>query len=235
MKKLKQELKKHSDKENAKILQRYFKTGKGEYGEGDVFLGIIVPKQREIAKEFGGNLSFAHIEELLNSKIHEERLIGLLILIDRYKKGNNDKKKFIFDFYLKFVELGKINNWDLVDLSAPSVVGDFLINNPSEKNVLYLLANSDDLWKKRISIISCFAFIKMKQFDDCLKISEILLNDKHDLIHKAVGWMLREVGKRDEKVLICFLDKHCSRMPRVMLRYAIERLDEKTRKDYLYT
>jgi len=233
MKKLKDELKKHADFKKAKLLQRFFKTGKGEYGEGDVFLGIVVPKQREIVKKFGDNLSIAHVQKLLNSKIHEERLIGLLILVSRYKKSSEKEKKFIFDLYL--ANSKKINNWDLVDLSAPNIVGDFLVDKKQEREILYKLAKSENLWEKRISIISCFAFIRNNEFKDALAIAEILLNDKHDLIHKAVGWMLREVGKRNQKVEEDFLqeNKKYKQMPRTMLRYAIERFEEGLRKKYL--
>jgi 3-methyladenine DNA glycosylase AlkD len=231
MKKLKQELKKHADKEKAKLLQRFFKTGKGEYGEGDVFLGIVVPNQRKIAREFGKDLSFAHIQELLDSKIHEERLIGLLILIERYKKSDEKNKEFIFNFYLNAAKRNKINNWDLVDLSAHKIVGDFLLDE--DREILYKLARSDSLWEKRISIISCFAFIRAGDFTDAIKISEILLKDKHDLIHKAVGWMLREIGKKDLEVEEKFLRKYYKEMPRTMLRYAIERFEEGKRKKYL--
>ena len=230
MKHLKQELKKHSDKEKAKILQRFFKTGKGEYGEGDVFLGIVVPKQREIAKKFT-NLSIANIQRLLASKVHEERLIGILILIERYKKGNEKDKKFVFNLYLDAAKNSKINNWDLVDLSAGKIVGNFLLDK--KRTVLYKLAKNKNLWERRVAIISCFAFIRERQFKDALKISELLLEDEHDLIHKAVGWMLREIGKRNQEVEEKFLKKHYKKMPRTMLRYAIERFEEGLRKGYL--
>ena len=231
MKKLRKQLEEHSNPEKAKLLQRFFKTGKGKYGEGDVFLGIVVPKQRKIAKEFGKDLSFAHIQELLGSEIHEERLIGLLILIERYKKSDEKNKEFIFNFYLNAAKRNKINNWDLVDLSAHKIVGDFLVDK--DREVLYKLARSDSLWEKRISIISCFAFIRTGDFNDALKISEILLKDKHDLIHKAVGWMLREIGKKDLEVEEKFLRKFYKKMPRTMLRYAIEKFEEGKRKQYL--
>lgn len=232
MERLKAEITKHANKDKAKLLARYFKTGKGEYGEGDVFLGISVPKLREIAKEFGKDLSIAHIKELLNSEFHEKRMIGLFILIEKYEKSKqkNEREK-IFDFYLEYAKKGKINNWDLVDLSCRDIVGNFLLDKP--RDLLYKLVKSDNLWERRIAIISTSEFIRHNDFDDTIKISEILLKDGRDLIHKAVGWMLREIGKRDEKVLIYFLDKHARDMPRVMLRYAIERLDEKTRKKYL--
>jgi 3-methyladenine DNA glycosylase AlkD len=209
-------------------LQRFFKTGKGDYGEGDIFYGIKVPVQRGIAKLFK-DLSLIDLKELINSKVHEERLIAAFILIDQFKRGDHKKKKVIYDFYLK--NRKGINNWDLVDLSAPKIVGAYLIDK--EKDLLYKFARSEDLWEKRISIISTQAFIREHYFEDTLKISEILLNDKHDLIHKAVGWMLREVGNRDLKTEEEFLQKHYKTMPRTMLRYAIEKFPEKKRKSYL--
>lgn len=209
-------------------LQRFFKTGKGDYGEGDIFYGIKVPVQRGIAKLFK-DLSLIDLKKLIHSKVHEERLIAAFILIDQFKEGDHKKKKVIYDFYLK--NRKGINNWDLVDLSAPKIVGAYLIDK--EKDLLYKFARSEDLWEKRISIISTQAFIREHYFEDTLKISEILLNDKHDLIHKAVGWMLREVGNRDLKTEEEFLQKHYKTMPRTMLRYAIEKFPEKKRKSYL--
>ena len=249
LKKLESELIKKTNPEKAKILQRFFKTGNGQYGEGDIFLGIIVPEQRKIAKQFN-NLSIKEIQELLSSNIHEKRLIALLILIDKYKKADEKQKQDIFDFYLNNAK--NINNWDLVDLSAPNIIGDFLLEK--EKQLLYNLSKSENLWEKRIAIVSTYKFIKQDKFEDTLKISEILLNDKHDLIHKAVGWMLREVGKRNQDVLENFLKKYCRKskgfsassniknksnirryknMPRTMLRYAIEKFEEEKRKRYL--
>ena len=224
----KKELKEISNPRQAKILQRFFKTGKGEYGEGDIFLGVKVPDQRKIANKFS-ELSLKDLEKLLSSKIHEYRMSALFILIKQYEKANEQEKKKIFDFYLKNTK--NINNWDLVDLSAPKIVGDFLLDKP--KDVLYKLAKSNNLWERRIAIVSTVVFIRNNKFKDTLKISKTLLLDKHDLIHKAVGWMLREVGKRNQKVEEKFLKKHYSKMPRVMLRYAIERFEEKKRKFYL--
>ncbi len=228
LKDLELELKKHKNKEQAILLQRFFKTGKGQYGEGDIFLGITVPEQRKIAKKFQ-ELSIEEIQILLNSKIHEKRLIALFILIDRYKKAGEAEKKQIFDFYLTNTK--NINNWDLVDLSAPNIAGDFLLNK--NRKSLYQLTVSENLWERRISVLSTFIFIRNNQFEDSLKISEILLKDNHDLIHKAVGWMLREIGKRDEKELENFLKKHYKQMPRTMLRYSIEKFPEEKRKKYL--
>ena len=231
--KLKKELRKQADKKKAKLLQRFFKTGKGEYAEGDVFLGVIVPKQRKIAKDFFQKISLKEIQELLNSKIHEERLVGLIMLVYKYKdkKISEEKKEEIYNLYLKNTK--NINNWDLIDLTAPNIIGENLLKHPEKKKILYKLAKSQHLWERRIAVLSCFAFIREKQFEDAVKISEILLKDKHDLIHKAVGWMLREIGKRDEKTLENFLIKHHKTMPRTMLRYSIEKLNEKRRKEFL--
>jgi len=225
---IKKEIKKHANPEQASILQRFFKTGKGEYGEGDVFYGIKVPEQRKIAKQFKDS-SFTDLRSLLNSKIHEERLIAAFILVEQYKKGDDKKKKAVFDFYLKNKK--GINNWDLVDLSAPQIIGEHLLDK--EKDLLYKFAHSKNLWEKRISVLSTFIFIRNHFFDDTLNISEILLNDKHDLIQKAVGWMLREIGKRDLITEEEFLQKHYKTMPRTMLRYAIEKFPEEKRKAYL--
>ena len=224
---LKEELQNSGNKKQAELLQRFFKTGRGEYGDGDIFLGIKVPVQREIVKKY--DLKLEDIQDLLNSNIHEYRLSALFILIDKYKKSDDNRKKEIYEFYLKNTK--KINNWDLVDLSSHKIVGDYLINK--DRDILYRLANSENLWEKRISIISTFAFIKDKDFKDAIKISEILLKDKHDLIHKAVGWVLREIGKKDQKTLEDFLKKHYKEMPRTMLRYSIEKFPEEKRKKYL--
>jgi 3-methyladenine DNA glycosylase AlkD len=225
---LKKELKKLSNPKQAEILQGFFKTRKGEYGEGDIFLGIKVPEQRKVAGGFS-NLSLRDLEKLLNSKIHEYRMTALFVLVNKYKKADEDEKSKIFNFYLENTK--NINNWDLVDLSAPKIVGDYLLNKP--RNILYKLAKAENLWEKRIAIVSTWIIIRNNEFDDTLKIAKILLNDKHDLIHKAVGWMLREVGKRDQKIEEEFLKKYYLKMPRTMLRYAIERFDDEKRKFYL--
>jgi 3-methyladenine DNA glycosylase AlkD len=225
---LKKDLDKLKNPKQAKLLQGFFKTGKGEYGEGDIFLGIKVPVQRKVAKKYG-NLSLNEIQKFLNSKIHEYRLVALFILIDQYQKGDKIVKKRIADFYLKNTK--NINNWDLVDLSAPKILGDYLLDK--SRSVLYRLVKSKNLWERRISVLSTFAFINNNDFKDSLKISEKLLTDEHDLIHKAVGWMLREIGKRDQKKEEAFLKKHYKKMPRTMLRYAIERFPEPKRKSYL--
>ncbi len=216
------------------ILGRFFKTGPGQYGEGDVFIGVMVPQQRAIAKTCG-DMTFSEIEKLLLNKIHEFRLTALLILVYQYesavKNKNLLKQKEIYNFYIE--HLAYINNWDLVDVTAPNIVGSYLKNNKSSIKLLYTYAKSDNLWKRRIAIISTFTFIRNNDFEDTLKISEMLLDDKHDLMHKAVGWMLREVGKRDRKVLLKFLDSHSKQMPRTMLRYAIEHLDKNMKSYYM--
>ncbi|MDD5569170.1 MAG: DNA alkylation repair protein [Candidatus Pacebacteria bacterium] len=226
--KIKKELEKAGDKERARNSRWFFKTGKGEYGEGDIFWGIKVPEQRQIAKKFS-HISLKEIEELLHDKVHECRLTALLVLVEKYAKAGEKEKEIIFKFYLKNYKY--INNWDLVDLSAPKIVGDFLLSK--NRKILYELAKSDNVWKKRIAVLVTFAFIKNKDLTDALKIAEILLNDEHDLIRKAVGWMLRETGKRDKKAEIDFLEKYASQMPRVMLRYAIEKLSPAERSYFL--
>lgn len=231
---LDKKLKKLANPEKAAILQRFFKTGKGEYGEGDRFLGLVMGENRMLAKEFR-DLGLDDIQELLGTDVHEKRMIAVLILVDQFnrakKKGNESKMKEIFDFYLKNAR--RVNNWDLVDLSAPHIVSGYLMDKVSEREVLYKLVKSDNLWERRISILGCFGFIKKGDFKDAVRISEILLKDSHDLIHKAVGWMLREIGKKDVSVLKDFLKKHCKDMPRTMLRYSIERFDYNTRQKYL--
>lgn len=229
--KLRKELELLADKERASILQRFFKTGKGQYAEGDLFLGINVPQSRKIAKKYS-NLSFAEIKFLLKSKVHEERLTALLILVDKYEK-DIPKRKDIFDFYINNTQY--VNNWDLVDLSADKILGRFLFNWDHDEyfSIISNLARSNNVWERRIAIVSTFYFIKNKQFDLTFRIAEILLDDKHDLIHKAVGWMLREVGKRSQEAEEDFLNKNYKLMPKTMLRYAIERFPENIRKAYL--
>lgn len=222
------ELNKAKNPQKAKDLKWFFKTAPGEYGYGDIFWGIMVPIQRKICKKYS-NLNLSEIQKLLNSPVHEHRFSALVILVSKYKKANDTKKKEIFDFYLKNYK--RINNWDLVDTSTPQIIGNYLIDK--NRSVLYKLARSQNLWKKRIAVLATAAFIRECQFDDILKISEILLKDKHDLIHKAVGWMLREVGKRNKRVLIIFLKKYARQMPRVMLRYSIEKFTPKEKQKYL--
>ena len=225
------DLKKFADKEKAKILQGFFKTGKGQYGKGDVFWGVGVPNIRKVVRGHWKDMGIGFIEKLLGSEVHEKRLLALLILVEKYNNTSlDDERRVLFDFYLKNVK--GVNNWDLVDLSAPNVVGDYLLNKKDRK-VLIKLAKSENLWERRIGILATLTFIRAGEFDDTLKISKILLKDSHDLIHKAVGWMLREVGKRDSEVEENFLKIHYKNMPRTMLRYAIERFDEDKRKKYL--
>ncbi|OGG03543.1 DNA alkylation repair protein [Candidatus Gottesmanbacteria bacterium RBG_16_37_8] len=226
--KLVRDLNKLKNPQKAKLLARFFKTGKGEYGEGDIFFGLTVPQQRSIAKRYS-DLTVPDLQELIDSPIHEYRLISLLIIVEKYKKGNFKEKEKIVDFYLK--NTSQINNWDLVDLSAEKILGDYLMDK--DKSIIYKLTESANIWERRISILTTFQFIKNKKYDDTLKISEILLKDKHDLIHKAVGWMLREIGKRDQKIEEIFLQKYYKIMPRTMLRYAIERFNESKKKYYL--
>lgn len=261
---LQSEIKTLANPKKAKLLQGFFKTKKGEYGEGDVFLGLTVPVQRKLVKKYAGSLDLKDLDKLLKSKIHEHRLIALLVLVTKFQsisrrhfelacpvvrrfighttgvsgsknrfrppKAEGMNQKDIFDFYLSRTQY--INNWDLVDLSAPKIVGAYL--RDKNKNILYKLAKSKNLWERRIAILATFDDIYFRKPEDALKISKILLNDHHDLIHKAVGWMLREVGKRcNEKYLLKFLDDHYKSMPRTMLRYAIERLPEPKRQHYL--
>ena len=228
LKELKKTIRANANKDHAKTMQWFFKTGKGEYGEGDKFIGIKVPVQRKIAKKYG-ELDLEDLQKLLNSKIHEERLISLLILVDKYDDADDKIKDNIYRFYK--MNRRKINNWDLVDLSAPKIMGKHLLKR--DKQILFKYAHSNNLWEKRISIISTYSFIKNLDFNTTLEISDVLLNDDHDLIHKAVGWMLREVGKQDLKILEKFLKPRYNKMPRTMLRYSIEKFPEKKRKKYL--
>ncbi|MDD5528582.1 MAG: DNA alkylation repair protein [bacterium] len=225
----KSELTQNASKEKALIYQRFFKTGKGEYGEGDIFLGITVPEQKKTAKKYA-DLSMKDLQDLIKSKIHEERQICLQILIIKFKKADSKQQKEIYNFYIKNTK--QINNWDLVDLSAYKIVGPYL--EDKDKSILYKLAQSSNLWERRISILSTFYYIMQNKPEDTLKIALILKDDKHDLMHKAVGWMLREVGKRcSEELEEQFLKQHYKTMPRTMLRYAIERFPEKKRQFYL--
>jgi 3-methyladenine DNA glycosylase AlkD len=225
---IKKELYKIADKEKAIHLSRFFKTGKGEYGEGDIFIGIRVPDQRKIAKLFP-DTPLSEIENLLDDPVHEFRLTALLILIEMYKKADEEEKEKIVKFYLK--KTSGINNWDLVDLSAPQIIGNYYYSRNRDK--LYQLVKSTNLWEQRIAVVSTYYFIKRKDFSEILAFSEILLEHKHDLIHKATGWMLREAGKMDINVLRNFLDKYHKTMPRTMLRYSIEKLDNSERQKYM--
>jgi 3-methyladenine DNA glycosylase AlkD len=225
---IRERLQKLSSKETAKALQWFFRTGPGEYGEGDVFIGIKIPPLRKLAAEFK-DVRLKTVKALLRSKIHEERTLGLMILVRQFARADMRLREQIYDCYL--AQTRYINNWDLVDGSAPYIVGPFLWSR--DRSQLYVLAKSNSLWERRIAILSTLYFIRQNDFADALKISALLLSDKHDLIHKAVGWMLREIGKRDVKVEKSFLKSHYLKMPRMMLRYAIERFPDSQRRKYL--
>lgn len=226
--KVKAALKKLTKPEKAASHSRFFKTGKGEYGEGDIFFGVTVPNQRQVAKQFR-DLSRSEIAKLLDDKVHECRLTALLIMVDQFRRGDANQRRAIFDLYLQKID--RVNNWDLVDSSADKIVGAFLAD--SDRGLLDELADDDHLWKQRIAIIATYDFIKRGDFKDALRVSRKLLDHEHDLIHKAVGWMLREIGKRDKPTLVKFLKTRYARMPRTMLRYAIEKLPEGERQRYL--
>ncbi len=232
VKTLQKKIKALGNPSKALILQRFFKTGPGQYGEGDVFLGIIVPEQRRLAREYS-TLSLEDVQKILGSKIHEFRLIGLLILVSKYEQANSmAEKEDLVNFYLK--NSAAINNWDLVDLSVYKILGDFLVKQSQKKKILDDLSQSSNLWERRMAMVATFAFIKSGSARETVNIAKKLLKDNHDLIHKAVGWMLREMGNRvNKKELLNFLDQHSQTMPRTALRYAIEKLSDKERKYYL--
>jgi 3-methyladenine DNA glycosylase AlkD len=215
-----------SDPVKAKTYSRFFKTGPGQYGEGDKFLGLMVPDCRKIVANFW-QTDLQSVQQLLDNEFHEIRLIGLLILVKKYEKGDFEMKKTVYKTYLNHTS--KINNWDLVDLSAHKIIGPYL--EDKNRDILAKLAVSKSLWERRIAILSTYHFIRKNDFKDALKIAELLVNDDHDLIHKAVGWMLREIGKRDLQTEEIFLKRHYKTMPRTMLRYAIEKF-EKPKKDF---
>ena len=223
-------LKKQSNKTIAAHSQRFFKTGRGEYGQGDVFLGIRVPVLRKAVKQFK-ETPLSEIRKLLRSEYHEVRLLALLLLVHQFEKADEARREKIVSIYLKCIRY--INHWDLVDSSAPYIVGVWLLDK--DRSVLYDLAQSKSIWKRRIAIISTFCFIKQGEFNDALKISVLLLEDPEDLIHKAAGWMLREIGNRNRKIEEQFLKLHYRKMPRTMLRYAIEKFSEPQRQAYLKT
>ena len=226
---LRKDLNLYTSPQKAEVLKRFFKTGKGQYGEGDIFLGVQVPDLRKIVRKYA-NIPLDNTLNLLRSKIHEERLIALLIMVEKTKWADEAGKETLFKKYLENTQY--INNWDLVDLSADKIVGSYLFEKP--KDILYSLVVSENLWERRIAILATFDFIKKGFYEDTLKLAKILLNDRHDLIHKAVGWMLREIGKRcSQEVLEQFLLVNYKQMPRTMLRYAIERLPEDLRQQYL--
>lgn len=226
---LKAALRKTATSEKAKASAWFFKTGPGQYGEGDQFIGATVPEQRKVARAFK-DLPLDQVEKLLKSPIHEERLVALFILVGQFQKADEKTKKEIYEFYLSNTD--RVNNWDLVDSSAGYILGTYLLDKP--RDILYKLAQSKSLWERRIAAISTLAFIMKGEAADTLKIAEILLDDKEDLMHKAVGWMLREVGKRVSKAeLVSFLKKYYSRLPRTTLRYAIEHFPPERRKNFL--
>jgi len=227
-KQIQEELEQYIDPVKRDFLPKFFKTGKGQYGEGDKFLGVVVPNTRKVAKKYK-DAPFEVTSDLLQSEWHECRLCALLILVERFKKSDDINKKLIFDFYLS--NTSRINNWDLVDLSAPTIVGGYLSDKP--RKVLYSLADSPLLWDQRIAIVSTYTLIRDNDFIDILSLSERLLYHKHDLMQKAIGWMLREMGKRDEDLLVQFLEKHAKVMPRTMLRYAIEKFSDDRRKEFM--
>jgi 3-methyladenine DNA glycosylase AlkD len=226
--KIQKYLRQFANKEKARLLQGFFKTGPGQYGEGDKFLGVMVPNIRRTVKEFA-DAPLAEVLKLLRSSFHEERLLALLLLVHQFEKGDEGLRKWIYTRYLKNMKY--INNWDLVDLSAPKIVGPYL--ERSSRSLLYRFVRSKNLWERRIAILATFPFIRKGDFGDALALAEALLDDDHDLMHKAVGWMLREVGKKDVAVLEIFIRKYYGRMPRTALRYAIERFPEAKRQKYL--
>jgi 3-methyladenine DNA glycosylase AlkD len=225
---LKRDLAAQADPAKAAFYPRFFKTGPGQYGEGDIFLGVTMPKQRAIAKQYR-DLPFADIKRLLADPVHEHRMVALEILVMQYERGDDGVKKRVVDFYLS--HLDGVNNWDLVDGSAPYILGDWLLTK--DTMLLDDFARSAHLWTQRVAIVATYTFIRAGRFDETLRISEILLRHPHDLIHKAVGWMLREVGKKDDRALRRFLDEHAAVMPRTMLRYAIEKMQPDERKAYM--
>ena len=226
--KFQKELRKHAQPEKVAIYQNFFKTGKGEYAEGDIFIGVMVPNTRKVAKNFI-SIDLNDLIPVLESKIHEDRMAALLVLVYKFEEALEKDKKEIVNFYIKHHYAG--NNWDLIDCIVDKILGVWLFDK--DKSILYKYAESSNLWERRMAIISTFYFIKNNKFEDTLKISEVLLNDNHDLIHKAVGWMLREVGKRNQDVEESFLKKHYKIMPRTMLRYAIERFSIEKKKFYM--
>jgi 3-methyladenine DNA glycosylase AlkD len=224
-------LQNHASETDAIFLQRFFKTGKGQYGEGDVFIGIRMPQLRLVCRQFSA-LPLKEVQKLLNSPVHEHRLAALVILTLQYARGTEQQKHSIYDLYLVNVRKSRINNWDLVDASAGYIVGEYLLNRP--RKVLFELAASDNVWQRRVAMLSSFAFIKRGDPTTSLKLAEVLLHDEHDLIQKAVGWLLREVGKRCGRAyLLSFLDQHAHEMPRTMLRYSLEHLTPEQKTYYM--
>jgi len=227
---VRKELKKYASAKRKKTNEWFFKIGKGEYGEGDQFMGVRVPDARKVAKKFI-DLKFIELEKFLQSKIHEERFTALLILVEKFKKADKENRRKIYKFYLKNKK--QVNNWDLVDLSAHHIVGKYLLENPKEKKILNKFVSSKSMWDRRIAIIASWAFIRNNNITETLRLSKKLLSDKEDLMHKAVGWMLREAWKREDKKVEEFLIKNYNKLPRTTLRYTIERMEESKRKRFL--
>ena len=231
VKKVQQDLQKVSSKKRAQSYMRFFKTGVGQYGEGDIFIGVTVPEQRKVAKRFFEEISIEEVGFLIKSPVHEYRFTALEILVFKFEQAKTEKERERYiRFYLK--NLNYVNNWDLVDTSAYCLLGEWLYGK-KDKKILYKLSKSTNIWERRISIVATYAFIRKDFFSETLKIEKNLLKDEHDLIHKAVGWMLREVGNRDLLAEEKFLKKFYKKMPRTMLRYAIEKFPENKRKAYL--
>ena len=225
---VKQQLISLGSPEKAEHAKHFFKTGKGEYGEGDIFIGCTNPEVRKVASA-NKTLSFAELKKLIADEIHECRLTAIVILTEQFRNAKEEKREEIVDFYLQHT--ASINNWDLVDLSAYKILGEWLVDK--ERDILYKLAKSENMWEQRIAMVATKALIQRDDFADTLKLAEMFLSHKHDLMHKASGWMLREVGKKDEKTLTDFLDLHHKTMPRTMLRYSIEKLTSEQRKHYM--
>jgi 3-methyladenine DNA glycosylase AlkD len=223
-------LQKHAVVKDAKFLGRFFKTGAGQYGEGDVFIGVRVPQTRLVCREFK-DMPLLEIQKLFDSPVHEHRLAAVILLSDQYKKADDAGRDAIFNLYLKNVYAGRINNWDIVDCSAEFVIGPHLQN--TDRKLLFELAKSPDIWQRRVSILSAFWYVRHNDYATTLRLTEILLHDKQDLIQKAVGWQLREVGKRDRALLLNFLDQHAATMPRTALRYSIEHLTPEQKAHYM--
>jgi 3-methyladenine DNA glycosylase AlkD len=222
------ELKSFATEDRRKTNEWFFKTGPGEYSEHDQFIGVRMPQIRGVAKKYFKVIKFNEINQLISHPVHEIRHCALIILVNKYQSGNKEE---VFNYYLN--NLGSVNNWDLVDTTSPHIIGNFIFNHQEKISLLYEWENSNDLWERRIAIVSTFAFIRHGEFTLTLKISKLLLNDQQDLIHKAVGWMLREVYKKDEAVVKLFLRENYAQLPRTTLRYAIERMQEDERQRYL--
>lgn len=227
---IKKDLLAKASTDKALILQRFFKTGKGEYAEGDIFAGCTVPEVRAVAKKFCKEINLSDIEQLLKDNIHECRLCGLILLTHLFNKSGEADKKKIVDFYLQHTDA--VNNWDLVDITAYNILGKWLIDKPY-RSILYQLSQGDNLWEQRIAMVSTLAFIKNRDFSDALHLAENYITHKQDLMHKAVGWMLREVGKKNQAILMSFLDDNAAKMPRTMLRYSIEKMSPTDRSYYM--